>query len=113
MKLGDALKRFRKERGLTQKELADAVGVHPRRYQGYESGENTPATSVIIDIANRFNVSADYLVGLDENRDAGEVYLLNDFRELNSEGRRSLIDYAEFLRFKHRSAPKSVESVTA
>lgn len=106
MKLGEALKRFRKERGLTQKELANAIGIHIRQYQGYESGENIPSSSIIINLANRFKVSADYLLGLDVLCDRSEVYLLNDFRELNPEGQRSLIDYAEFLRIKHRDSNK-------
>ncbi len=103
MDLPKALKRFRQEYKLTQKQVSSKIGVNVRLYQKYEAGEVDPAASVITAVADAFNVPLDYLVGRDESRDASEVYLLNDFRELNPEGRRSLIDYAEFLRLKHRS----------
>ena len=103
MTFAESLRRFRKERNLTQKNVADAVGTDVSVYQRYERGTAYPSVMVVMKIADAFNVPLDYLVGRDENRDESEVYLLNDFRELNSEGRRSLIDYAEFLRLKHRS----------
>lgn len=103
MTFAESLRRFRKERNLTQKNVAEAVGTDVSVYQRYERGTAYPSVMVVMKIADAFNVPLDYLVGRDESRDESEVYLLNDFRELNPEGRRSLIDYAEFLRLKHRS----------
>lgn len=99
MTFAESLRRFRKERNLTQKNVAEAVGTDVSVYQRYERGTAYPSVMVVMKIADAFNVPLDYLVGRDES----EVCLLNDFRELNPEGRRSLIDYAEFLRLKHRS----------
>lgn len=102
MTLGESLKRFRKERGLTQKQVSDAVGINLRLYQGYESGQTNPATSTVINIADAFNVPLDYLVGRDgEARNNSESYLLNTYRNLDEGSRRTLTDMAQFLNMRH------------
>lgn len=63
MNFSEALRRFRKERGLTQKEVALAIGIREAVYQRYEQERAVPSVNVLIKIANTFNVSADYLLG--------------------------------------------------
>ena len=112
MVFADSLRRFRKAYGLTQKDVSDAIGIQPSAYQAYERGKVKPSIEVLIKIAEAFNVSADYLLGLDETRGVKETYLLNDFRELDSSGQRSLIDYAEFLRLKYRASAHFSTNIT-
>ena len=101
MTLGESLKRFRKERRITQKQVADAVGINLRLYQSYESGQTNPATSTVISIADAFNVPLDYLVGRDEEaHNTGESYLINPYRNLDESNRRTLTDLASFLSMK-------------
>ena len=63
MTLADALKRFRKERKVTQKQAAEIAGVAERVYQSYEYGKVAPTAPVLIALADYFDVSLDYLVG--------------------------------------------------
>lgn len=63
MELKDALKRFRKLRKVTQKQAAMAAGVTESMYQFYEYGKSEPTASVLIALADYFDVSLDYLVG--------------------------------------------------
>ena len=63
MSLSDALRRFRKQYGITQKVAAEISGVAARVYQSYEYGKVVPTVTVLISLANHFNVSLDYLVG--------------------------------------------------
>ena len=63
MKLNEALKRCRKLRKTTQKQTATAAGVTESMYQFYEYGKNEPTASVLIALADYFDVSLDYLVG--------------------------------------------------
>lgn len=63
MSLPDALRRFRKLRKVTQKQAASAAGVAERVYQSYEYGKVVPAVTVLIALADYFDVSLDYLVG--------------------------------------------------
>lgn len=57
------LRKIRKERGLTQKQLAIEIGASERGIQQYELGERKPAYDVLIALADYFDVSLDYLVG--------------------------------------------------
>lgn len=102
MAFSDSLKKFRKDLKLTQKQVAEAIGIQTNAYQAYEYGKVKPSVDVVEKLAVAFKVSADYLLGLDEIRNSQEGYLLNDFRELTPDGQRALMDYAEFLRIKHR-----------
>ncbi len=63
MELSTALKRFRKEMKITQKQAATAANVSERNYQDYEYGKVVPTATVLIALADYFNVSLDYLVG--------------------------------------------------
>lgn len=63
------IKTLRKERGLKQKEMAEALGLADRSYQSYEYGERFPDFHGLIAIADFFDVSLDYLVGRSDVRE--------------------------------------------
>ena len=66
--LGQRLKALRKEKGVTQRVMAAMLEKTERHYQAMESGEiNVPALT-LIQLADYFNVSIDYLVGRSEER---------------------------------------------
>lgn len=67
MQLSEALRRFRKEYGVTQKQAAQAGGVNERNYQGYEYDKVIPTVTVIMNLASKYDVSTDYLLGLSDN----------------------------------------------
>ena len=67
MTIADSFKRFRKGRGLTQQEVAEALDIHKQAWQRYESGKVTPSANFIIDLSKAFGVSSDYLMGLSNN----------------------------------------------
>ena len=62
MSLAQKIVQLRKERNLTQKELAKLVGVHFSHMSRYERGLAVPSVDVIKRIAQMFRVSADYLL---------------------------------------------------
>lgn len=62
-KLANRLKELRKLSNLTQRDVSLKLGVTERSYQRFESGENKPSLSNLIELANIFNVSLDFLVG--------------------------------------------------
>ena len=57
------LKAIRKNKGITQKQLAAAIGASERGIQQHELGERKPAFDVLIALADYFDVSLDYLCG--------------------------------------------------
>ncbi len=61
------LREIRKEYGMTMKELADKIGVSESAISQYENGKREPGYETLIKLAGLFNVSADYLLGIEEN----------------------------------------------
>jgi len=61
---GERLKHLRIERHLTQKKIADQVGVAVSAISSYEAGNRYPSYAVLIRLARIFHVSTDYLLGL-------------------------------------------------
>ena len=57
------IKEVRERARLTQKECADLLGISLRAWQSYEQGVSEPKFEMICKIADRFNVSVDYLLG--------------------------------------------------
>lgn len=53
----------RKNKGVTQKEVAQAIKISERGYQRYEGGDHVPTLGITIALADYFDVSLDYLVG--------------------------------------------------
>lgn len=67
MQLSESLRRFRREFKVTQREAALAGGVTERNYQKYESDKMVPAVTIVMGLADKFNVSTDYLLGRTDN----------------------------------------------
>ena len=66
--LGDRLRVLRKERKVSQKELAEYLGISIRGYQFYESEDNEPNIKMLIALADFYGVTIDYLVGRSDKR---------------------------------------------
>jgi transcriptional regulator with XRE-family HTH domain len=62
MEFPNRLVALRKEQGLTQKSLAERVGVHVTQIQRYENGSIQPTLDVLRRLAVALSVSADLLV---------------------------------------------------
>lgn len=61
---GELLQELRKDRGLTQAQLAEVLHLSPLTISSYECGRTTPDDDTKIEIAQFFGVSLDYLMGL-------------------------------------------------
>lgn len=57
------LKTLRKERGITQQQLADGVGISKGGLSYYENAGRTPDISILERFADYFGVTTDYLLG--------------------------------------------------
>lgn len=66
--LANRLLLLRKEKKITQVDVARGVGIGTYTYQRYEYGEREPQASVLKAIADFYDVSADYLLGRTEER---------------------------------------------
>lgn len=72
------IKEARERIGLTQKDLANELGIKPTTFNGYEKGIHDPKSDVLIQIAKKCNVSVDFLLGLNNKMDSdSELIKLN------------------------------------
>ena len=67
MHVGENIKKLREEKGMLQKQVASAVGVHPSNYSKIEKGEREPSIEVLDGLAKLFGVTIDQIVHLDES----------------------------------------------
>ena len=104
------IKEARERAGLSQKELAEKIGVAPNTFHGYESGKHDPKSNVLADIARVCGVSVDFLLGIEKENtptpskdDAGVLTkeeltrISAAMEQLNEEGRERVVEYAEDL----------------
>ena len=58
------LEDLRKDRDLTQEQVAKMLGLKREQYRRYETGINEIKAGFIMKVCRFYNVSADYLLGL-------------------------------------------------
>lgn len=68
VEFGERLKDLRKQKGLTQKQLASLIGVKNSIVSFYETGDRIPSPEIIIKLAAVLHVSADYLLGIEKGK---------------------------------------------
>ena len=66
MDFAERLKKIRKESGLTQKQVYEKLGISANGYASYEQGRTEPSIHTLITLCEIFDVSADYLLGLED-----------------------------------------------
>lgn len=64
--LGNNLKTLRLKKNWTQAQLAQKLGITKSVISAYETGIRLPSYDILIHIAKIFNVSTDYLLGLEK-----------------------------------------------
>lgn len=67
------LKEIRENRGLTQKELADKIGVKSYIISNWEQKRTEPDIKALEDLSNVLNVSIDFLLGIEESRENNDL----------------------------------------
>lgn len=123
MPFGTVLRSLRSRSKMTQKELADVLGVSESRIGMYERCKREPDFKMLEIIADYFNVDMDYLTGRSEverqysfspptgELTPAEARLVGDYRELNAEGQEKVTDYAADLVASGRYQKMSIASV--
>lgn len=62
MGFSEHLVKLRRQKGIKQREVAQALGISLHAYQRFEYGEQEPRLSVLIALAELYGVSLDELV---------------------------------------------------
>lgn len=62
MSVGKNIKKIREQKGLLQKEVAAAAGLHPANYNKMEKGEREPSIDAMDKIAKLFDMKVDEII---------------------------------------------------
>ena len=102
MTFGERMSEARKNKQLTQKRLAEILGVSPMRISHYESNSREPDIENIKKISHVLEVSPDWLIGTTKEPtiiDGGlKAEILKIFASMSPEEQVQWVEYAEFLR---------------
>lgn len=82
MMFSERFEKLRKEKKLTQKQVADVLNYGSSAISGYESGRTMPNMCDLIRLALFFEVSVDYLIGISDRRNFGKDENFNKTIEL-------------------------------
>lgn len=66
--LNERIRELRNSRGISQIQLASKLGVTKQSISNWENDNILPSIEMLVKIANFFEVSTDYLLGLDNKR---------------------------------------------
>lgn len=95
------LKLAREQKGLSQKDVAEKVGVAKSTYSLYESGNREPNVQTIKKLANVLDVSADELLGIDTEPTTLAAHFEGD--EYTEDELDEIRQFAEFVKNKRKS----------
>ena len=117
MLFNEILKGLREERGLTQKNIADACKVSPTCICQLETGSRSPTGSTLLSLADFFNCSIDYLLGREDDfgnitiqtekpapLPQDEQKLLDTYRKLDTVNKMRVSSYAD-IRLEEQDQP--------
>ena len=101
LEIGHRIRVSRKKLGLTQYQLANAMGLNPATYNRYEFGKHSITLGILAFFAEKLKVSIDYLLTGKETLPEIEIsitqttpcerYYINRYRRLDERGQ-SLMD---------------------
>ena len=94
------LKSARIKSGLSQKDFAESIGVAKYTYSLYESGNREPNVNTIKKISDCLNVSADTLLGLNEEQTTLAAHF--DGSEYTEDELDEIRQFAEFVKNKRK-----------
>lgn len=68
IEFGEKIKKLRKQKTLTQEQLAKRLWVTKSIISAYESGNKYPSLDMLVKLSQTFNVSTDYLLGVNKKQ---------------------------------------------
>ncbi|MCM1054089.1 MAG: helix-turn-helix domain-containing protein [Bacteroides sp.] len=106
--LGENLRALRNKENVTQEQLSEALEVSPQAVSRWENEASFPDISILPVIANYFNVTVDYLLGVDtvhKQRETDKAIEIDT--KLRNEGKTR--ESVDFLREKVKEFPSNPE----
>ncbi len=113
MSFCEVLKELRTVKGVTQKEIAKACELTPTCICQLETGARNPTGSTVAALAVYFGVSADYLLGLEDDFGARVAAPMGDVEHYSEEERKLIEDYRALNYAGKKLVKQTVETLRA
>ena len=105
MSIGFNIKRLRREKGITQEQLAEYLGISSRAISQWECDRTSPDITLLPALCHIFNVSSDELLGIDILKNNEEIKkYLDNARDLCHQGKWE--EYTAILREANKKFPR-------
>ena len=102
IKISENIKRLRKNKDVTQEQIAEMLGVSVTAVSKWERGETYPDITMLFPLARYFGVSLDELMGYDEAKEKAEIYALRmEYRELSHKDEKKAREFIEAVYRKY------------
>lgn len=95
MKLAEKLKKLRLQQGLTQKQIAEKLGITQRYYAKWETSIRFPNKQNIIKLAKMFDISTDYFLDEEDTIESSELLSIN--KKLSPKNQNKILEIAKKL----------------
>ncbi len=94
------LKKLRTEKHISQTKIAEKLGINQRTYSNYETSACEPNIETLINLANYFDVTLDYLVDRPYSNTFGylsdeEKHLIENYRQMSKLNKSKFISQSE------------------
>lgn len=118
----EKLKQTRKIKNLKQKDVAESLCLERSTYAGYETNKNKPSFEKLVELADFFNVSIDYLLDRTENpillnipyqieddidlhelKIAEDLAVFRKYMTMENEDKKAVIEFIEARILLHKS----------
>lgn len=107
------MRQLRKERDLTQAQIAQQIGITLQHYQQIESGGSPPNLRIVYKLCEKLNIHPSYFFSdtnltlidqegsvLAKNLSTEDIIALRSSSELSPEAKKSILEYIRFKRFE-------------
>ena len=98
--IGDRLKYLRTEKGLKQSDISDLLNIKRQTYSAWERNISNPDLDAIKVLADYFDVTTDYLLGLDKKDKTRAGRLKEDYTKEELEEIKRFKEYVKSKRNK-------------
>lgn len=103
----DRIRALREKTGMSARKFAEEIGMKYTTYYGYETGSREPGSDSIVALAKYYNVTTDYILGIEKSpapaeADTGDKRLdgiIENYHQLNEDGQQQLAEQAEHLTY--------------
>ena len=86
--IGKNIKRLRRERNITQEELAERMNISAPAVSKWERNETLPDITMVLPLASYFGVTTDELLGFDETKNEEQIqWYIDESHRLNAIGK--------------------------